>query len=62
MHRTHDELRVAALDQVAQLAGARGGIGLGVLGRELDLAAADAAALVDDVDRGLGGLVVPEAP
>ena len=51
-----------ALDQVAQLARAAGRIGFGVFGRELDLAAGDAAALVDDVDRGLGRLVVPEAP
>ena len=37
-------------------------IGFGILGRQFDLAAGDAAALVDDVDRGLGGLVVPDAP
>ena len=62
MHRADDELGIAALDQVAQLARAAGRIGFGVFGRQLDLAAGDAAALVDDVDRGLGGLVVPEDP
>ena len=62
MHRADDELGIAALDQVAQLARAGRRIGLGVLGDQLDLAAGDAAALVDDLDRRLGRLVVPEAP
>ena len=62
MHRADDELGIAALDQVAQLARAGSRVRFGVFGGELDLAAGDAAALVDDVDRGLGGLVVPEAP
>jgi hypothetical protein len=62
MDRTDNELGVAALDQVAQLARPRCRIGLGVLGDELDLSAGDAAALVDHLDRGLGCLVVPEAP
>ena len=62
MHGAHDELRVAALDQVAQLARPRGGIGFGILGDELDLAPGDATALVDDVDSGLGAFVVPKAP
>ena len=45
MHRADDELRIAALDQVAQLARAGRRIGFGVLGHQLDLAAGDAAAL-----------------
>jgi hypothetical protein len=51
-----------ALDQVSQLARAGGRIGFGILGNELHLAARDAATLVDDVDGGFGGLVVPQAP
>ena len=62
MNRPHDELGISALDQVAQLARAAGRIGLGVFGRKFDLAAGNAAALVDDVDGGLGSLVVPEDP
>ena len=38
------------------------GIGFRVLGDELDLAADNAAAFVDNVDGGLGRLVVPKAP
>ena len=52
----------SALDQIAQLARAAGRIQFGVFGRKLDLAAGDAAALVDDVDGRLGRLVVPDAP
>ena len=48
-----------ALNEVAQLAGAGGRVGFGVFGRELNLAAGDAAALVDEIDRSLCGLVVP---
>ena len=51
-----------ALDEVAQLARAAGRVGFGVFGRKLDLAAGNAAALIDDVDRGLSGLVVPKTP
>ena len=38
------------------------GLDLGILGDQLDLAAGDAAAFVDELDRGLGRLVVPERP
>jgi len=62
MHRTHDEFGVAALDQIAQLARARGGIGFGILGGKLDLAPRNAAASVDNVNSGLGAFIVPVAP
>ena len=62
MHRTDDEFGIGALDQVTQLAGAARRIRFGIFGDEFDLAAGDAAALVDDFDRGLGRLVVPVAP
>src|SRR3954447_21248254 len=62
MHRTHDKLRIRALDQIAQLARAWGWIGLGVLSCQFDLAARDAPALIDDIDGRFRGLVVPHAP
>ena len=62
MHRADDEFGVGALDQVTKLARAARRIGFGIFGDELDLAAGDAAALVDDLYRGLGRLVVPDSP
>ena len=62
MHRSHYEFGVAALNEVAQLAGAGGGVGFGVFSRELNLAAGDAAAFVDEIDRDLCRLVVPVTP
>ena len=38
------------------------GFELGIFGCELDFAAGDSTAGIDDVDRGFGGLVMPEAP
>jgi hypothetical protein len=62
VNRTDNEFSVSALDQIAQLACAAGRVRFSVFGRKLDLAAGDAAALVNDVDGGLGGLVMPETP
>src|SRR4029077_18236512 len=58
----HDELGVAALDQIAQLARSGSGIGFGIFGGELHLATGNTTTLVDDVDGGLGALVVPKPP
>src|ERR1700737_253041 len=58
----HDEFGVAALNEVAKLAGAGGRVGFGVFGGELNLTAGDPAALVDEVDGDLRGLVVPVTP
>ena len=62
MDGTDDEFGIQALDQVAQFARAAGGIGLGIFSRKFHFATGDAAALIDNVDRGFGGFVVPVAP
>src|SRR5918993_1640873 len=62
MDRAGDEGCVVALDECAQLAGARGRVRLGILCNELELAPSNAAAFVDEPRRRLRRLVVPIAP
>ena len=62
VNRAGHEGCAVALNQRSQLAGAGGRIGLGVLGHQLELAAGDAAPLVDELGGCQGAFVVPIAP